>query len=172
MHDASDCPICRGLPIDGSMSDEQFDRFLQDCNRELAEKQAAFNAYLAPGAPWSYDLHTLTMQLGDRAFPITPVGSHSPQYETWLWAWANDDYPAPAREASRQLQSLHDHTGFKVFINKGIAASTLDAQDFTACAVHVLGAIGFFRAPSTGPTLYLAVHAPACGASDNPSGKS
>ena len=35
------------------------------------------------------------------------------------------------------------------------------ARDFAAMAVHLLGAIGFFRCPSEdGPTLYLAVHEP------------
>ena len=63
-----------------------------------------------------------------------------------------------ARAASRQLQSLHSVTGFRVFMNPGIEASSQDAQDFAALAVHHLGAIGFFRNGSESPILYLAVH--------------
>ena len=51
-------------------------------------------------------------------------------------------------------------TGFRVFIDEGIEASSMDAQDFTALAVHQLGAIGFFREASDSPALYLAVHEP------------
>ena len=98
--------------------------------------------------------------IGSERFPITPVGTHSPEYQSWLWAWANEDFPPLARDAARQLQALHTLTGFRVFLNPGIAASAVDAQDFAALAVHLLGAIGVFRSPSDGPTLYLAVHEP------------
>ena len=93
-------------------------------------------------------------------FETTLIGTYSSEYQSWLWAWANEDFPEVARAASRQIQALYDVTGFRVFLNEGIGASTEDAQDFTALAVHQLDAIGFFRCPSdeAGPVLYLAVH--------------
>jgi hypothetical protein len=100
-----------------------------------------------------------SLTIGDHEFRMTPVGTHSPEYQTWLWAWANPDFPALARETARQVQELHKVTGFRVFVNEGIAASSVDAQDLTAMAVHHLDAIGLFRAPSEdGPTLFFAVH--------------
>jgi len=57
-------------------------------------------------------------------------------YQTWLWAWANEEFPEAARAVSRQLQLLHSVTGFRVFINPGIEASAADAQDFAALSVH------------------------------------
>jgi hypothetical protein len=158
MHDSSTCPICRGLPVGGSMSDEEFFAFITACRDELADKQGRFQQRFAGAARWSYEMADCSLTIGDERFPMTPVGTHSPEYQTWLWAWANEDFPPAAREGSRRLQVLHTVTGFQVFLDRGIAASSEDAQDFTALAVHQLGAIGFFRSPSEGPTLYLAVH--------------
>lgn len=89
---------------------------------------------------------------------MTAIGTHSLEYQTLLWAWANEEFPEAIRAASRQLQSLHTVTGFRVFIDPGVEAASEDAQDFAALAVHQLGAIGFFRDASDSPTLYLAVH--------------
>jgi len=60
--------------------------------------------------------------------------------------------------ASSRIRSLHTVTGFRVFIDPGTQASPSAAQDLTALAVHILDAIGFFRCPSEGTVLYLAVH--------------
>jgi uncharacterized protein DUF6882 len=96
--------------------------------------------------------------IGDTRFGMTPIGTFSPEYQSWLWAWANEDFPEVARAASRRMQRLHAVTGFRVFLDNGIGASLADAWDFAALAVHQLGAIGVFRCPSVGTELYLAVH--------------
>jgi hypothetical protein len=160
MHDSSTCPVCRGLPVGASMTDDEFFAFLSACRDELADKQTRFQQQTAGAVRWSYEMADCTLTIGDKQFAMTPVGTHSPKRQTWLWAWANEDFPPRAREASRQVQALHGVTGFRVFLDPGIEASSGDAQDLTAMAVHQLGAIGLFRAPSsgpTGPTLYLAV---------------
>jgi hypothetical protein len=158
MHDSSTCPICHGLPVGGSLSDEQFFAFLVACRDELAEKQQRFQQRIAGAATWSYEMADCSLTIGSERFSMTPVGTHSPEYQTWLWGWANEDFPPLAREASRRLQALHKVTGFRVFLDPGIAASSTDAQDFAALAVHLLGAIGLFRSLSDGPTLFLAVY--------------
>jgi len=160
MHDSSTCPICRGLPVDGSMTDEAFANLLDACREELALKQARFQERIAGARRWHYEMADASLVIGDIRFSMTPIGTYSAEYLTWLWAWANEDFPEVARAASRQIQELHAVTGFKVFINPGIEASRDDAQDFTALAVHQLGASAVFRCPAEGkaPVLYLAVH--------------
>lgn len=155
MHDSSNCPICRGLHVGKSLSDAEFFDFLAACRAELADKQRRFNERIAGAARWYYDMSNCSLNIGDERFGMTPIGTHSGEHQTWLWAWANEDFPAVAREASRGLQSLHALTGFRVFIDPGIAASAADAEDFTALAVHQLGAIGLFRSSSDSTTLYL-----------------
>jgi hypothetical protein len=139
------------------MTDEEFFAFLAACRDELADKQARFRPRMAGAARWNYDMADCSLTIGTERFPMTPVGTHSHEYQTWLWAWANEDFPPVAREASRRLQGLHAVTGFQVFLDPGVGASAADAQDFAALAVHHLGAIGFFRSPSDGATLYVAV---------------
>ena len=141
------------------MSDEEFFAFLDACRSELATLQPQFQERIRKGDRWSYDLADGTLRIGDESFPIVPIGTYSAEYESWLWAWANDDFPLSSRDASKRLQSLYTQTGFRVFIDQGIGASSSDAQDFAALAVHCLGAIGFYRVPGS-PTLYLAVHEP------------
>ena len=142
------------------MTDEEFFAFLSACRDELADKQSAFQQRISGSGRWVYDLRDNSLTIGSERFPITAIGTYSVDYETWLWAWANEEFPEVARAASRQLQSLHSVTGFRVFMNPGIEASSEDAQDFAALAVHHLGAIGFFRDGSESPILYLAVHEP------------
>ena len=162
MHDSSQCPICHGLPVDGSMSDEEFFAFLGACRDELTVKQTGFQKLIAGAGRWDYDMSESTLTLDEMRFETTPIGTYSNEYQSWLWAWANEDFPEVARASSRQLQDLYAVTGFRVFLDEGIGASTADAQDFAALAVHQLGAIGFYRCPSedAGPVLYLAVHEP------------
>ena len=161
MHDSSTCPVCRGLPVAGSMSDDEFFAFVAVCRDELAVKQSGFQQRIAGASRWQYEMADGSLTIGDKRFSMTPIGSFSPEYQTWLWAWANEDFPDAARVPARQIQELHGITGFKVFLEPGIGASSADAEDLAALAVHQLDAIGLFRCPSDGPMLYLAVHEPA-----------
>ncbi|MBU6238026.1 MAG: hypothetical protein KGQ51_09355 [Planctomycetes bacterium] len=160
MHNSANCPICRGFPVGNSFSDKEFSAFVDACRNELETKQEIFQKRIAGCDRWLYDLADNSLTLGTLRFRITAVGTFSPEYETWLWAWANPDYPATAREASRRIQSLYSITGFRVFTAEGIEATSADAQDFSAMAIHQLDSIGLFKSPSDGPTLYLAVHEP------------
>lgn len=142
------------------MSDEQFSAFLAACRDELAKLQPQFQRRIHGGGQWFYDLSDCTLRIGNHSFSMTPIGTHSPEHQSWLWAWANEEFPRRAREASEQLQTLQKITGFRVFTSPGIGASNNDAEDFAALAVHCLGAMGFFRVPGA-PTLFLAVHEPS-----------
>lgn len=139
------------------MSDEQFSEFLTACREEFAALQSHFQKRIQNSNHWSYNLADCTLKIDDVIVPITPIGTHSPERRSWLWAWANEDFPLRAREASKTLQTLSSLTGFKVFTAPGIGASECDAQDFAALAVHCLNASGMFRVEGT-PTLFLAVH--------------
>jgi hypothetical protein len=157
MHDSS-CEICR-RGRRGSFSDEELDAFLVDCSREVAKKQAAFELRIG-GAGWVHDLEKGTLAIGAVTFHATPIGTFSPSYSTWLWAWANEELPGAARDAATRIQSLTELTGFRVFVSPGLRAPAEGARDLVAAAVHALDAVAFFRCPAEedGPVLYLAVH--------------
>jgi Family of unknown function (DUF6882) len=107
MHDASACPICRGLPVGGSMSDEEFFGLVAVCRKELDEQQACFQQRISGASSWSFEMADCSLTIGRERFSMTPVGTHSQEYQTWLWAWANEEFPHAAREASTKLQALH-----------------------------------------------------------------
>ena len=134
--------------------------FVSACRDEIAVKQAGFQHRIAGASLWQYEMADGSLTIGDTRFGMTPIGTFSHEYQSWLWAWANEDFPEPARAASRRIQGLHAVTGFQVFLDPGIGASPEDPEDFAALAVHQLGAIASFRCPSDGPVLYLAVHEP------------
>ena len=104
MHDSSTCPICRGLPVGASMSDEGFHALLAACREELSAKQARFQQRISGSSRYRYDLADGSLTIGEDQFGITPIGTHSPEYQTWLWAWANEDFPSAAREANQRFQ--------------------------------------------------------------------
>lgn len=126
MHESSTCPICCGLPVGGSMSDNDFVAFLAACREDLAVKQSGFQQRIAGASRWQYDLSDRSLMIGDTWFRMTPIGTFSTDYQSWLWAWANEDFPEVARAASRRIQELHAVTGFRVFLNPSIRASLAD----------------------------------------------
>lgn len=158
MHDSSQCSVCRGLPVGGSLTDDEFFAFVARCREELAAKQSRFQERIAGAARWTYEMADRSLTIGDVRFGMTPVATFHAERNEWLWAWANDRFPHAAREASLLIQSLRDVTGFQVFVMPGIDASTRDAEDLAALAVHQLDAVGLFRCPTDDLVLYLAVH--------------
>jgi hypothetical protein len=141
-----------------SFSDDEFAEFLASCHRDLLSKQNGFKQQIAGASEWYYDMPSLSLQIGECVFGITPIGTYSSAYESWLWAWANDDFPPEARALASRIQTLHGTTGFRVFLEPGIGAGEKDVDDFVALAVHALRADGFFRSNSNETSLYLAVH--------------
>lgn len=143
------------------MSDEDFCAFLASCQEELAAKQVSFQQRIAGASRWQYEMANGSLTIDCARFGITPIGTFLPDEQSWLWAWANENFPEAGRSAARRIQNLYAVTGFRVFLDPGIRASLEDAQSFAALAVHQLGGIGFFRTPSESPVLYLAVHEPS-----------
>jgi hypothetical protein len=100
MHDSSRCETCRGLPTGGSLSDADFSAFLGACGHELPAKQAVFQQRVQGGARWVYDMTDLSLTIDDIVLGMTPIGTYSSEYESWLWAWANEGFHLTARRAA------------------------------------------------------------------------
>jgi hypothetical protein len=144
------------------LTDDAFDAFLAACREELAAKQERFQQRIVGAAPWFYEMTDGSLTIGDTRFGMTPIGTYS--HQSWLWAWANEEFPPMAKESAAAVRNLYAVTGFRVFIEPGIPASPEDAMSFVAFAVHQLGAVAMFRSQSDGPALYLAVFEPPASA--------
>jgi hypothetical protein len=73
----------------------------------------------------------LSLTIDDTVLGMTPIGTYSSEYESWLWAWANEDFPLAARRAAERIRTLHDITGFRAFLDPGIRASPADSRAAT-----------------------------------------
>lgn len=158
MHSVENCPLCSVSRTSDAMTDDEFAALQQRSESELAEKQAVFVQRIGGSASWHYDLDASTLVVGMQRFAITAIGTHNASMNTWLWAWANDSFSDRARAVASEIRCLAQITGFQVFEMPGIQASRDEAHVFTALAVHVLAAIGFFRVEDDDRTLFLAVH--------------
>jgi len=61
------------------MSDGEFATILAACRDVLAILQPTFQQRIQGGGKWLYDLSDCTLRVGEQSFPITPIGTHSPE---------------------------------------------------------------------------------------------
>jgi hypothetical protein len=141
------------------MTDHEFAQLLSLCDREFVEKQEKFQMWIATSGMWFYDLEECTLTLGDTKFEVTPIGTYGATSGTWLWAWANSEFPPKAIERAEKLKCLYELTGWEVFENPGTHATVDELQIFNLLAIHILDSVGLFQDGEGGePALYLAVH--------------
>ena len=154
------CPTCKRADDSEAISHDDFMRIVEVAESELRTKQDFFQRRTAEIGTYFYDLDDCTLKLDDLVFRIVPIGTFSNPYQSWLWAWANDEFPTVARDASARIKQLYDLTRWEVFASEGIPTSISDAQTLCALAIHILGAHGLYKLPGETleePILYLAV---------------
>lgn len=156
MHNSTDCPICSGMSTNGGMTDIEFGNFLTQCRREYDVKQQRLGAVVGNDST-AYDLFKNNLRIGARNFSTTAIGSFSPEYKTWLWGWANRNFPEVAKVKSSNIKKLFGITGFNIFMDEGARATAVDAISFSAMAVHILEADGCMCFEE-GSMLFLAVY--------------
>ena len=149
------------------MTDEEFETFLSSAYEELAHKQNFLVERYGFGTRkrWWFDQTTEELQLFDDAdnvvieADVIEIGTYSPKSNTWKWAWANKSLLPGLRKKAEPLKELQDITGREIFGYED-AFEIQDesmAWELAAFAVRHLGALGCYRAPSDGPTLFLAI---------------
>jgi hypothetical protein len=87
----------------------------------------------------------------------TDIGSFSCKTRTWMWAWANESVSEEGRAKSARIKTLADLTGFDLFREPQLDADEYLAWELAAIAVHHLGAIGCYRAPSDQLWIFLTI---------------
>ena len=150
------------------MTDEEFEDFLSSATEELSKKQDFLQEQYGLGTlgRWWFDQTTETLQFFDEAdnlvieADVVDIGSYSSKSNTWKWAWGNTSVLPGLRKKVERLKELEDLTGFEIFGYEHAFEIEDEAMAWELAAISVkhLGALGCYRAPSTGgPTTFLAI---------------
>jgi hypothetical protein len=149
------------------MTNEEFEEYLSNAHRELNEKQERLRLDYDIGSlpRWWFDQDTEQLQFHDSAGNVAivanviPIGSFSPNSNTWKWAWCNESLTSSLRKKSLPLKQLESITGFKVFVSEEpCKADEYIAWELAALGVMHLKAMGCYRAPSSnGLQSFLAI---------------
>jgi uncharacterized protein DUF6882 len=110
---------------------------------------------------WSLDDATISWTRGGvevLAGRITLLGTVSHEAGTWLWSWANDGIPAPARgdvERVRVIGAAHE---FPVLASAGFAADQRTVPAARIAAADILDADGLWLDRQDGMDLHFTLH--------------
>lgn len=136
------------------MTNDEFDRYLEDALDELEVKQQSLaTAYgLGEHERFVVDYEDLTLAFFEGERPcaiarILPVATHIPNKRSFRWAWANNMLPQPVRELSKAVMELHALTGFELFAQETIECDESMAWEIAALACKCLGKAGAYRIP-------------------------
>lgn len=146
------------------MTDEQFDKFLDNCYEELEHKQSKLFEEYNIGRYESYwfDQCTKTLQFKNRdkvelEFRIVCIGTWSHLKNTWMWGWSNESFTEEIRHDAEGLKKLKALTGFDIFEDVGFKCDEGMAYEITAMGVNQLNALGMYKIPGQRSQLFLAL---------------
>ena len=149
------------------MTDEEFETFLSSAQEELRHKQNHLVERYGFGTlnRWWFDQTTEKLQLFDDAdnlvieADVIEIGTYSPKSNSWKWAWSNKSLLPEMRKKAEPLKELKDITGIEIFGCEDAFEIKDEAMawELAAFSVRHLAALGCYRAPSNGPTMFLAI---------------
>ena len=115
------------------MTDKELDIFLQQCHKEVREKQK----YLTT----TYKINeytTYSFSQGERSiklkkssnesliFKVKCIGSWHQEDRSWVWGWANENLSETIREEAKSLKELEKVTGFNIFLQGAFAIQRMN----------------------------------------------
>ena len=146
------------------MTDDEFDKYLNDARTELREKQSALADHyrLGTAARFVVDHMEGTLTTFDNENPIAeariiPIATHFPDQERLLWAWSNEHLPPDMRSQAAKVRDLYKVTGFDLFKDDPVACDEVMAWDIAALACKHLGTLGAYRMPNKDAHSYVLI---------------
>jgi hypothetical protein len=135
------------------MEDDEFESFIETSFDNLEKKQNSLEEIFGLGHFDRYDLDVeneiITFSSSDDKSVkanFIPIGTFSPDKNSWMWAWNNQAFTDSLRAKSKKLQSLSDLTGFEMFTKPTAEVDEDMAWEMVAMSVHVLKSQGVYRA--------------------------
>lgn len=146
------------------MTDKELDVFLQQCHKEVLEKQKylttnyQLNEYTTYKFSQAKKSITLKKSGGENlTFKVKCIGSWRKEDSSWTWGWANENLSEIIREEAKPLKELEKVTGFNIFAQGGFECEEAVARDLAFAGVHQLEAMGVYRIEIEGNYLFLAL---------------
>ncbi|MES9948590.1 MAG: DUF6882 domain-containing protein [Candidatus Thiodiazotropha sp.] len=136
------------------MTDEEFEKYLQDSMDEMEEKQESLEKSYGIGHlerfEVDYELSELSFFDGGVkkvTAKIIPIASHVPEKQNLQWAWANESFPSEIRSNAAIAKQLGELTGYELFTNERIECDEDMAWEINAMVCKLIGALGIYRVP-------------------------
>lgn len=150
-----------------SMTDNQFDEYLDYCYENLEMKQEVLRKEYGIGdfQDYWYDQESSKIQFKSDGkvmleFSIVFIGSWSNKSNTWMWAWANNSMINGIKEQSSVLKELTYITGFDTFTREYFDCDEAMAHELTAFSVEHLKAKGMYISPDGMSKVFMALMHP------------
>lgn len=144
------------------MTDEEFEKYLQESMDEMEEKQENLKKRYRIGhlERFEVDYEVSELSFFDRGkkkvtAKIIPVASHVPEKRNLQWGWANKKFPQEVREKAAVTKQLRELTGFELFTNERVECDEDMAWEINAMACKFMGAIGIYRIPHGSVNMYV-----------------
>lgn len=145
------------------MTDQEFEKYLQLCQREILEKQKYLtdvyhiDQYIDYRFNQTEEQLTLTKEKQNLHFKVICIGSWNRHEKSWVWAWANPAISEKMRHKAKALCQIGEDTGFNVFKEGSFECEEPVSRDLAFAAIHKLEAKGIYRIDIEGGFLYLAL---------------
>lgn len=146
------------------MTDEEFEKYLNDSLREIEKKQDNLQQSYGLGSHErfvvDYESGKLTFFEKERPLceaSIVTIASHVQEKNSLKWAWANEAYPDNVREESSFVKELYEHTGYTMFKNEGLECDDSMAWEISALACSISNSIGVYRIPHSSIDVYVVI---------------
>lgn len=129
----------------------------------LARQAHIAKAWGLAGADFSVDQEAglISFERADGAVfraPAQMVGAWNPSSESFSWAWGHPSVQPRQRRAAETARWFGERHGLADFTRVKGPASEADAWRYAAVTMQINGMSGVYRAPSSGPMVFLVFH--------------
>lgn len=147
-----------------NMSKEQFGQMIRDCYREMEEKQEKliqkYGVDKYAKCWFDFDTNMLKFYRGNKVgleLKAYALGTWTPSDGTWLWAWADPDFPQTVKEGQEKLKELYGNDKTGLFKSRGFVGNENKVYEAVSITLKQMNAMGVYKIDYKNSKLYLAI---------------
>jgi hypothetical protein len=144
------------------MDAEQFAAYRHEAVHQLMElNECCEKTHRISSWPrWDYNFDAGTLTFSENGVPkviatIQVIGSTSISGGTWLWAWANESFPAKVTEAVRRVRAFGQAENLIQLTQECLPDDEYLGWGMSAVAVKILRSKGAYRCPGDNGFVYV-----------------